>query len=870
MIGAGPSVDAGLPSWKRLIEMVATTLEQGGCPEPALFRQMLDNNQYLDAMNRLERACTQERLIQAARAEIVRSVRPGRLHELLASLPFRAYLTTNFDLLQLEALRRQHRAPAGFENAPNDIRAVDLDALVSHVRLHGHFGDPTHLVLTPSQYHEVMHSPNWQYYRTWIRSVFALKRVIFIGYSVNDPDLQTLLAQVRWEIDRKLPHLAILPDVSQFDREELYDKYRIEVVTYKTANGGHDELRALLELLHTSLKGAGYRATATPQLLRDSTSLWMWYQGLFGPRAPDAAPVAIKALILGTVSALGPVSEAQVDDELQRLIAASPGRIAELAARAIADLVVEGLVNRQQAGLSLTDRGSDLAATASTRVKRLFDAAGDHFRAKVGTYQVPEAAQRAVGDAALEALVEAVIARGMDVRRMLGHSVGLGSFVELLRISGFSAERHGVQERAHTVAAVVAHELGRPADNVRLLIDYLARASACLAVLGMDPEGQRLRREFLDDRALILDSNVIIQLLALGSTDSGVVRDLVGRLTQLKCVLATTNALLAEAEEHLAWARRHVRQFGELSAQVLDAARGAGAYDHNAFLEGFVHWRAENADAGFESYERSVAPDGLRRAVEVVAGAKVLTLDDTAAHRLQADAMQRENVQAILDADRELGKGKRLARIDAEADVLTWLRLWPLLSDAVRPGGARRATLLSRSGFLRRATDDANLVVPEPVVVRPEVLAQYVWSIQPDGPPLGRAVEAVRSQYLQSVAEYVDASVFEQVFGPLIRESEEVLAQAALDPGLIAAGVLSGRDWRELRPLDRPAAAESVLSSARSRLHDLERKLEEEGREREQLQKDVVELQERTAKLQRIANYKEKQRARDRARHKGS
>lgn len=862
-VGAGPSVEAGLPNWKELVEGIAAKLRDNGCPPPELYARMIANGQFREALGVLERACRLPSVVAAARDCFARSVSPGTLHRWLGALPFRAYLTTNFDLLLLAALRAQRRAPVAHENTRVDLAAVDLDAVVSHVRLHGYLDDPANLVLTERQYGEFTHSPDRQYYRTWLSSVLAIKKVVFVGYSMKDPDLEHLLNRLRYELDRRLPHLAILPDVSADERVRLWETYRVEVIQYNTHEGRHDELRALLELLASSLSGSGYEPAATPEILRAAAALWMWYRGTVKPGTDQAALAATRALIVGLLASKeAPVPQAEVEAELQELVAAQPATVAEIAASSVAKLVGEGLLATTSGGVLLTEEGRELSRIAHARVDRLFEAAAEHLKIRVEEYHLPEAARTGVAAAGLDALIEAAVSRGMDVRGMLRATVGKGSFRELLRIAGASAQKHGVLARSHVVAAIVARELSRPAESVRLLVDYLARASACLAVLGMDPDGQRLRQEFLNGRALILDSNVIIQLLAEGSADSELIRDLIPKLQELGVVLTTTVGFVKEAEEHLEWARRHVERHGELSAQVLDAARGTGAYDPNAFLEGFVYSRAASGDGNFASYVATVAPGGIRRALESNHGLEVLSLDERAIRELRTDAIHHESLEAILQVVVERGRGKTWRRADAEADALTWLQMWALLPEGYRPRQARSASLLSRTGFLRAVTREAGLEIPEPVVVRPEVLAEYVWSIQVGGPPLGAAADAVRSAYIQGVAGYIDSSAFERVFEPLIRQSEEVMQMIAADPDAFFAGAVSGRDWREIPPLDRPSAAAVLIGRTRDRVHELEAKLAEEGQAKEGLLEELSKTRKQNEKLQRIARYKEKQRQR--------
>ena len=200
LVGAGLSVPAGLPTWSDLLKEMHRELPARASSK---YRAALNKERDL-----LWRAQEYKELIGAATFESLLKKRFGKVPVLkpsnpavaLVKLPFRHLITTNYDDVLLQAYSVANLTPPRFLTWSNedDIRSF-IFSLRSNstarflLHLHGHHSDPKSIVLTDNDYTERYVRTNTTTRRLF--AIFTTERVVFIGFSLNDPDLMALLRE---------------------------------------------------------------------------------------------------------------------------------------------------------------------------------------------------------------------------------------------------------------------------------------------------------------------------------------------------------------------------------------------------------------------------------------------------------------------------------------------------------------------------------------------------------------------------------------------------------------------------------------------------------------------------------------------------
>lgn len=206
LVGAGASIDAGLPDWRSLLNNIANQVPKG---LDGLLRadpdELMRKAEHAIEMAMNHRGGSEQSVIQKALYENIASyttgyegpaIRPGEmtthLVNLIASLPGRvSIITTNFDEVIETAFSRENIPYSQFtldDIAGWEIALKDLNARIPIMHLHGivpiqgNCHEP--IVLTESHFLKL--GPKA---RDVVSNALRNSRVVFLGVSLTDPNL---------------------------------------------------------------------------------------------------------------------------------------------------------------------------------------------------------------------------------------------------------------------------------------------------------------------------------------------------------------------------------------------------------------------------------------------------------------------------------------------------------------------------------------------------------------------------------------------------------------------------------------------------------------------------------------------------------
>lgn len=264
-IGSGISVWSGLPTWSGMIEELAQFVDQGGS-NADLIRTEASRGELLQAasygFDKLTKQQIGEFIRSASRYGIAK---PHEIHHKIVSLGPRCFITTNYDDLVEQSLRKWQ--PDRFYPTPVTNRQLTELAGIVHARAidfifkpHGDAADSESIILTREQYRQLLPQGERQAALESLKMLLASRPVIYLGFGLRDPDfiyLRDLLANTYKGATRD--HYAIMPDVSEPEVDYWRRNYGILLLNYTTTQRPADKSRdhsALLTLLDSLLESA--------------------------------------------------------------------------------------------------------------------------------------------------------------------------------------------------------------------------------------------------------------------------------------------------------------------------------------------------------------------------------------------------------------------------------------------------------------------------------------------------------------------------------------------------------------------------------------------------------------------------------------
>lgn len=237
VIGAGFSMNAILPDgcrmplWNDLSRLVTARLNEASRGSPI---QDISNYCY---------QCTKYELVRLLRDCLhIRTAKPGNAHLEFAQLPFEQVITTNFDFLLEHAYYASDKAclPVVDEDLLS-VRPVNGETKL--IKMHGDLHHPSLLVVTEDDY-DGFRDQRMRMFQE-ITHLLIHNTVLFIGYSIDDPDFRQIWNHVRILFGKyRRPAYALLVDASESKMSEYSQRGVTKVISLPKNEMGYGEALA--------------------------------------------------------------------------------------------------------------------------------------------------------------------------------------------------------------------------------------------------------------------------------------------------------------------------------------------------------------------------------------------------------------------------------------------------------------------------------------------------------------------------------------------------------------------------------------------------------------------------------------------------
>ena len=299
MVGAGSSARVGYVTWDGLMkELEDLAIECGeGFEIDNLKREKASLEYAEDIKSHISRKRGSPSRYYARLQHLFSPKDPpfADFHRKLVSLPFRGILTTNYDAV-LEAALGEIEPKTAYDNSfvidedsagrvheflmsmNNDRR---MTKRIAH--LHGKFDQGNSIILSIEDYQkkyglsldeetgEPQSEIAWTLHRKLLWSVLATRRVVFIGFSMNDPYFNKMLETVSadlWRWDESI-HYAIMSitskntgedtetskaDVQKDEAQRLKREYGVVTVFYEKSSDDSDPHKGLEQIIEEIYK----------------------------------------------------------------------------------------------------------------------------------------------------------------------------------------------------------------------------------------------------------------------------------------------------------------------------------------------------------------------------------------------------------------------------------------------------------------------------------------------------------------------------------------------------------------------------------------------------------------------------------------
>jgi hypothetical protein len=234
------------PDWHDLLVRLNRSIANNATRNEV--NNLINEKKYLDAA---EIICTEvnspDRRILLRDIFLSPQFKQSRIHELIFELDPKISVTTNFDKIYEDYYHRLG-AQADFQvccyNENNILSSLRSPSRV-FIKAHGCIDDTDKVVLSRTGFHRARDNFP-QFYRV-LDSLFMVSTILFVGYSLTDPDIQLVLENAAISVKCAHPHYAFMQAWhNTILKKATEEAYNLQVIEYDNTNGTHAEAIAHL------------------------------------------------------------------------------------------------------------------------------------------------------------------------------------------------------------------------------------------------------------------------------------------------------------------------------------------------------------------------------------------------------------------------------------------------------------------------------------------------------------------------------------------------------------------------------------------------------------------------------------------------
>lgn len=254
-IGAGISKSAApaLPSWPALIGDLSKNLSSK--KDQKLVNQLVRSDRLLDAAELINSVISAAERRNFLEQKFLLAPPPtSEIYKDILNLDFKVCITTNYDQLIEKNFEHfsgghvtHHVRTYSYKNFIADLRSPSRTIL----KLHGCVTNTAEIVLDRKSYFNAK-ADNPGIYDA-VQALSTVNTVLFLGYSISDPDIQLILESVHARTRTDHTHYALM---SKFEhptlRQAIGATYNVSFIEYPT--GQHHEVPSAIADLWKAVK----------------------------------------------------------------------------------------------------------------------------------------------------------------------------------------------------------------------------------------------------------------------------------------------------------------------------------------------------------------------------------------------------------------------------------------------------------------------------------------------------------------------------------------------------------------------------------------------------------------------------------------
>ncbi|AGF57810.1 hypothetical protein B0P06_003883 [Clostridium saccharoperbutylacetonicum] len=155
---------------------------------------------------------------------------PSEVHKSIKDIDSKIVISTNFDKIYDNLCREYGYVTYDYQKSKSIIANIKSpESLI--IKAHGTIDDTEEIIFTAKQYYEAQ--SKFPEFYSLLHALFLTHTVIFLGYSLSDPDINLILQNISNTSSSACPHYIVLKEgISKHKLNHWKETYNIEALEY--------------------------------------------------------------------------------------------------------------------------------------------------------------------------------------------------------------------------------------------------------------------------------------------------------------------------------------------------------------------------------------------------------------------------------------------------------------------------------------------------------------------------------------------------------------------------------------------------------------------------------------------------------------
>jgi hypothetical protein len=231
-------------TWGEFLNKAKELLVNPTSSDKKFIRGMLAQNNYLLALQAINNLADPGSYTAFLRRSFNNPIfKPSELHSCIRDIDCKIVMTTNFDKIYDNLCNDTGYVVCNYQETPKIISNIKTSNRLI-IKTHGSIDDTEHMVFTQKDYYDAR--SNFPQFYKLLEALFLTNTVVFIGYSLNDPDINLILENVSNSTNSGCPHYVVTSKAQEHMKKHWRDSYNISCLEY---GEDHNELLVNLKKL---------------------------------------------------------------------------------------------------------------------------------------------------------------------------------------------------------------------------------------------------------------------------------------------------------------------------------------------------------------------------------------------------------------------------------------------------------------------------------------------------------------------------------------------------------------------------------------------------------------------------------------------